>query len=135
MADVMKGWTLSEQGREHEGIDLMRNGLAALEATATAVVRPHFLALLAEALLKLERIDEASASLDEATTIVDNNGERYYEAELYRLKGELLLKKDKRADAERCFQRSLEIAKSQKAKSLLIRTEMSRLRVSSGTLL
>ena len=50
------------------------------------------------------------------------------------LKGELLLKKDKRADAERCFKRSLEIAKSQKAKSLLIRTEMSRLRVSSGTL-
>src|SRR6185369_2862107 len=103
MADVMKGWTLSEQGREQEGIDLMREGLAALEATAT--------------------------------TVVDNNGERYYEAELYRLKGELLLKKDKRADAERCFERSLEIAKSQKAKSLLIRTEMSRLRVSSGTLL
>lgn len=135
MADVMKGWTLSEQGRQQEGIDRMRDGLAALEATATAVVRPHFLALLAEALSKVERIDEASALLDEATTIVDNNGERYYEAELYRLKGELLLKKDKRADAEACFERSLEIAKSQKAKSLLIRTEMSRLRVSSGTLL
>ena len=131
----MKGWALSEQGREQEGIDRMREGLAALEVTATAVVRPHFLALLAEALSKLERIDEASALLDEATAIVDNNGERYYEAELYRLKGELLLKKDKRVDAERCFERSLEIAKSQKAKSLLIRTEMSRLRVSSGTLL
>lgn len=135
MADVMKGWTLSEEGREQDGIDLMREGLAALEATATALVRPHFLALLAEALSKLGRIDEASGLLDEATTIVDNNGERYYEAELYRLKGELLLKKDKRAEAEQCFQRSLEIAKSQKAKSLLIRTEMSRLRVSSGTLL
>jgi len=135
MADVMKGWTLSEQGREQEGIDLMREGLAALEVTATALVRPHFLALLAEALAKLNRIDEAYALLDEATTIVDNNGERYYEAELYRLKGELLLKKDKRAEADNCFQRSLEIAKSQKAKSLLIRTEMSRLRVSSGTLL
>jgi predicted ATPase len=135
MADVMKGWTLSEQGREQEGIDLMREGLAALEVTATAVVRPHFLALLADALTKVERVDEASALLDEATTIVDNNGERYYEAELYRLKGELLLKKDKRAEAENCFKRSLEIAKSQKAKSLLIRTEMSRLRESSGTLL
>jgi tetratricopeptide (TPR) repeat protein len=135
MADVMKGWTLSEAGRELEGIELMRAGLAALEVTATALVRPHFLALLAEALSKLGRIDEASALLDEATTIVENNGERYYEAELYRLKGELLLKKNKRVEAERCFERSLEIAKSQKAKSLLIRTEMSRLRVSSGTLL
>src|SRR4029079_13312605 len=102
-----KGWTLSEQGREQEGIDLMRNVLAALEATATALVRPYFLALLAEALWRLDHIDEASALLDEATTIVDNNGERCYEAELYRLKGGLLLKKDKRADAERCFERSL----------------------------
>ena len=91
MADVMKGWTLSEQGREQEGIDRMRKGLAAVEATATALVRPHFLALLAEALLKVERLDEAAALLDEATTMVENNGERYYEAELYRLKGELLL--------------------------------------------
>jgi DNA-binding winged helix-turn-helix (wHTH) protein/predicted ATPase len=134
MADVMKGWTLSEQGRAQEGIERMREGLAALEATATSLVRPYFLALLAEALSKLERIDEASALLEEATTIVDNNGERCYEAELYRLKGELLLKRAKRVEAERCFERSLEIAKSQKAQSLQIRTEMSRARVSSGTL-
>jgi DNA-binding winged helix-turn-helix (wHTH) protein/tetratricopeptide (TPR) repeat protein len=122
MANVMKGWVLSEQGCEEEGIERMRNGLAALEVTATALVRPHFLGLLAEALAKLGQLDEAWALLDEATTIVSNNGERYYEAELYRLKGELLLKKNKRADAEQCFKRSLEIAESQKAKSLQIRT-------------
>ncbi|HEU4833633.1 MAG TPA: AAA family ATPase [Pyrinomonadaceae bacterium] len=125
IANVMKGWTLSEQGREEEGIERMREGLAALEATATALVRPHFLGLLAEALAKLDQIDEAWAQLDEATTMVSNNGERYYEAELYRLKGELLLKKNKRAEAEQCFKRSLAIAGSQKAKSLQIRTEMS----------
>jgi tetratricopeptide (TPR) repeat protein len=125
MANVMKGWVLSEQGREEEGIERMRDGLAALEVTATALVRPHFLGLLAEALAKLGQLDEAWAQLDEATTIVSNNGERYYEAELYRLKGELLLKKNKRAEAEQCFKRSLEIAESQKAKSLQIRTEMT----------
>jgi tetratricopeptide (TPR) repeat protein len=125
MANVMKGWTLSEQGREEEGIERMRDGLAALELTATALVRPHFLGLLAEALAKLDQVDEAWALLEEATAIVSNNGERYYEAELYRLKGELLLKKNKRAEAEQCFKRSLEIAESQKAKSLQIRTEMS----------
>ena len=134
MADVMKGWTLSEQGHEQEGIDLMREGLAALDATATALVRPHFLGLLAEALSKLNRIDEAFALLDEATTMVSNTGERYYEAELYRLKGELLMMKDKRTDAEGCFKRSLEIAESQKAKSWQLRTEMSLARLSSGTL-
>jgi DNA-binding winged helix-turn-helix (wHTH) protein/predicted ATPase len=125
MANVMKGWTLSEQGREEEGIKRMRDGLAALELTATALVRPHFLGLLAEALAKLDQLDEAWTLLEEATTIVSNNGERYYEAELYRLKGELLLKQNKRAEAEQCFKRSLEIAESQKAKSLQIRTEMS----------
>jgi len=125
MADVMKGWTLSERGRVQEGIDLMREGLAGLEATATCLVRPYFLALLAEALAKLNRVDEAWALLEEATTMVSHNGERCYEAELYRLKGELLLKKDKRAEAEQCFKRSLEIAEAQKAKSLVIRTQQS----------
>jgi tetratricopeptide (TPR) repeat protein len=125
MADVMKGWTLSEQGHVQEGIEQMRAGLTALEATATALVRPHFLSLLAEGLSKLDRLDEAWALLEEATTMVSHNGERYYEAELYRLKGELLLKKAKRAEAEQCFKRSLEIAQSQKAKSLEIRTLQS----------
>ena len=125
MADVMKGWTLSEQGHVQEGIDRMRDGLTALEVTATALVRPHFLSLLAEGLSKLDRLDEAWALLEEATTMVTNNGERYYEAELYRLKGELLLKKDKRGEAEQCFKRSLEIAQSQKAESLEIRTQQS----------
>jgi DNA-binding winged helix-turn-helix (wHTH) protein/predicted ATPase len=134
MADIMKGWTLSEQGQEEEGIELMREGLAALDATATTVVRPHFLGLMAEVLAKLDRIDEAFALLDEATTMVSNTGERYYEAELYRLKGELFLTKDKRHDAEGCFQRSLQIAESQKAKSWQLRTETSLARLSSGTL-
>jgi len=125
MANVMKGWTLSEQGCEREGIDKMRDGLAELEATGTALVRPYFLALLAETLMKLGRLDEAWALLEEATTMVSNNGEGCYEAELYRLKGELLLKKDKRVEGEQCLKRSLAIAESQKAKSLEIRTRQS----------
>ena len=131
MADVMKGWTLSEQGYEEDGIELMREGLAALDATATSLVRPQFLGLLAEALAKVDRVDEAFAVLDEATTMVSDTGERYYEAELYRLKGELLLMKDKRADAEGCFKRSLQIAEKQKAKSWQLRTETSLARLSS----
>src|SRR6185369_14197433 len=134
MADVMKGWTLSEQGDEEDGIEQMREGLAALDTTATTVVRPYFLGLLAEALAKVDRVDEAFALLNEATTMVSDTGERYYEAELYRLKGELLLMKDKRADAEGCFKRSLQIAEKQKAKSWQLRTETSLARLSSGTL-
>jgi DNA-binding winged helix-turn-helix (wHTH) protein/tetratricopeptide (TPR) repeat protein len=130
MASVMKGWTLSEEGRAQEGVDQMREGLAALEATATSLVRPYFLALLAEVLLKLGRIDEAWTVLEEATALVDRNGERCYEAELYRLKGELLMKKSELANAKECLMRSLDIAKSQKAISLQFRTEMSLARLS-----
>jgi predicted ATPase len=103
----------------------MRKGLASLEASATALVRPYYLSLLAEALFKLGQLDEAWSLLEEATTMVSDNGERFYEAELYRLKGELLLRKNKRAEAEQCLKRSLEIAVAQKAKSLEIRTRQS----------
>ena len=128
MATIMQGWTLSEQGQASKGIDLMREGLAALDATGTALVRPHFLALLATALSKIQQNEEALRLLDEAITMVSGNDERYFEAELYRLKGELLFKHN-RANAEPCFQRSLEIAESQKAKSWRLRTAMSLARL------
>src|SRR5215213_1381152 len=64
-------------------------------------------------------------------TMMTNNDERYFEAELYRLKGELLFKQspDNRPNAEQCFKRSLEIAEAQKAKSWLLRTAMSLARL------
>jgi DNA-binding winged helix-turn-helix (wHTH) protein/predicted ATPase len=124
MATIIQGWTLSEQGRVNEGIDRMREGMAALDATGTALVRPHFLALLANSLSKVQQDEEALRLLDEAITMVANNDERYFEAELYRLKGELLFAQNP-TTAEPCFQRSLEIAESQKAKSWQLRTAMS----------
>ena len=128
MAMVMQGWTLSEQGHAIEGIDLMREGLAALDATGTALVRPHFLALLAMGLSHIQENEEASHRLDEAMAMVSNNGERYFEAELYRLKGELLFK-DTPDNAAACFKKSMEIAESQKAKSWQLRTAMSLARL------
>ena len=86
MATVIQGWTFTEQGRELEGIERMRQGLAALDATGTALVRPHFLGLLASALATVGQTDEAQLVVDEALTRATNTGERYYEAELYRLK-------------------------------------------------
>ncbi|HKG80351.1 MAG TPA: hypothetical protein VKA78_13045, partial [Pyrinomonadaceae bacterium] len=127
MATVMQGWALTEQAREREGIDLMREGLAALDATGTALVRPNFMALLATALSKVQQDEEALRLLDEAITMISGNDERDFEAEIYRLKGELLLKHatDNRANAEHCFKRSMEIAERQKAKSWQLRTAMS----------
>jgi len=128
MASAMHGWTLIEQGHASEAIDQIREAIAAIDATSTSLVRPHFLTLLALALSKDNQTDEALRVLNEAIAMVLNKGERYYEAEIYRIKGELLLGRDD-AEAEECFKTSLEIAKSQKAKAWQLRTEMSLARL------
>jgi predicted ATPase len=138
MATIMQGWAESKQGGAHEAIDQIRESLAVLDATGTFLVRPHFLALLAEVFAKVGQTDEALSLLDEAMVMVNSKGERYYEAELYRLKGELLLKQtaDNQAKTEDYFRQSLVIAESQKAKSWQLRTALSwaRLYRSQGKL-
>jgi len=128
MAMIMQGWTLSERGGDLEAIEQMREALAALDTTGTYLVRPHFMALLAEVLLKADQTKEAMFLVDEAIALVDSKGERYYEAELYRLKGELLLSQST-TNAEECFKRSMAIAESQQATSWKLRTAMSLARL------
>jgi predicted ATPase len=131
MATIMQAWTLSKRGGATDAIAQIREGLAALDATGTYLVRPHFLALLAEVFCKANRIDEALLLLDEALAMVNSKGERYYEAELHRQKGELLLKQTagNEAKAEDCFRQSLAIAESQHAKSWQLRTALSLARL------
>ncbi len=88
---ILRGWALAEQGQE-AGIVQMRQGLATYRTAGGQEVRSYFLALLAEACGKAGRVEEGMNTLAEALAIVDKNGERYYEAELYRLKGTLTLK-------------------------------------------
>src|ERR1043165_9141021 len=103
MASIRQSWTASKQGGAHEAIAQINKGLAALDATGTFLVRPHFLALLAEVFAKVGQTEEALLLLDEAMAMVNSKGERYYEAELYRLKGELLLKQTAVSQAEDCY--------------------------------
>jgi predicted ATPase len=91
LATTARGWALFSQGRRDEGIELMRNGLAAHEATGAKVVFPHFLALLAEGLGETGEEEEGLRLVEEALTLADHNNERYYQAELLRVKGELVL--------------------------------------------
>jgi adenylate cyclase len=90
-----RGWVLAEQGQREEGIARMRQGLAAWRGVGAKVNQPYFLSLLAEAHGKVKQAREGLTLLDEALAIVDRTGERYYEAEVYRLKGELLAQKVK----------------------------------------
>ena len=80
-----------EQGQTVEGITHLRQGLATWQATGAEVWRPYFFTLLAEAHGKVKKTEEGLALGDEGLTLVQNRGERFCEAELCRLKGELLL--------------------------------------------
>jgi len=88
---IVRGWVLSEQGQVADGIVQMQQSLTSFRAMGTAVQRPQFLTLLAEAYAKEGQVEEGLTVLAEALALVDKTGERYYEAEIYRLKGELLL--------------------------------------------
>lgn len=88
---IVRGWMLTKQGQMEEGITQIRQGIAAYRATGAGVHLPHFLALLAEAHGKAGQAEEGLAVLAEALTLVNKTDERFYEAEIHRLKGELLL--------------------------------------------
>jgi predicted ATPase len=124
---LWRGRVLSEQGRVEEGIAQLRQGLVAHQATESVLGRSFILAWLAEAYGKVGQVDEGLTVVAEALTAVDRTGERVQEAELYRLRGELLLQHAmaQQEAAEACFQQALAIARRQQAKSWELRAAMS----------
>ncbi len=94
VSTILWGWTLTEQGQGREGLTQIQQGLVAYQATGAKLQLPYFLSLLAEAYGKTGRVEEGLTALAEALVTVDKTGERFYEAELYRLKGELLLQQE-----------------------------------------
>ena len=88
---MLRGWALAEQGQGEEGIAEIHHGLAGFRATGAESSTPYCLALLAETHGSCGQAGEGLKVVDEALAIADRNEERFYEAELYRLKGELTL--------------------------------------------
>jgi len=129
---VLAGWAHAQEGRVVDGIATMRQGLAALRETGEELRRPHSLALLAEGYALAGQPEEGLGAIAEALEHVERTGERYYEAELHRLKGELLLQRGKsgaEAEAEACFQKAIEVARRQEARSWELRATMSLCRL------
>ena len=123
----MQGWARVAQGQDGEGLAQIRRGLAALRATGAALRLPYYLALLAEACGQTGHAAEGLTLLAEALAQAHKTGESWTEAELHRLKGELLLSlsADSHAEAEGCFHQALTIARRQQAKSWELRAAMS----------
>ncbi|OBB15863.1 hypothetical protein A5662_06490 [Mycobacteriaceae bacterium 1482268.1] len=131
-----RGWADAQLGRVADGIADIRQALDARMATGTGAVLPWFWTLLGEAHSIVGQVEEGLLAVDQALQWVQQNDEHLYEAEAYRLKGELLLKRDV-ADppqAEACFEQALEVARRQQAKSWELRAAISlgRLRQQRG---
>jgi predicted ATPase len=130
-ANILRGWAMAEQGRNEEAIAQIQEGLAALRAAGAEVERPQNLSLLAEACMKTGRLDDGLTALTEALAVADEREARVSEAETHRLKGELLLKQNSSnaSEAQNCFQRAIEIARKQSAKSWELRATTSLARL------
>ena len=90
-ASGFAGWASVEQGRGEEGLAHLRHAIAGTRATGTEQFLPHLHGLLAEAHLRSRRVDAGMSAIEEGLGILQRTGERFHEAELHRLRGELLL--------------------------------------------
>jgi predicted ATPase/class 3 adenylate cyclase len=128
---TLRGWTIVAQGQCEEGLTQMLQGWVAWRTIGSGMWSSYWLGLLAEAYAHGGQREEALARLMEALAAVEDTGQRFYAAELYRLKGELQLRyaTPDEQQAEACFGQALEIARQQQAKSLELRAAMSQARL------
>ena len=132
-ATSFQGWALAEKGEE-QGLSRLVEGLSAAQAAGASLNNTFTLALLAEQYLKQKRIDEGLGALSEAQKLVCSQGERCWQAELLRLKGELLLEQSEPSvsAAEQCFAEALRVAQDQHASMLELRAAVSMARLLSN---
>jgi class 3 adenylate cyclase/predicted ATPase len=123
----LRGWAAALQGQGAEGMAQVRQGIAAWRATGAALVVPYLYAVQAEVSTHLGHSEAGLQALGEAHTLVEQQEERWWEAEIHRLRGVLLLRQmgPRQAEAEAWLRRALDVARRQEAKSLELRAAMS----------
>jgi class 3 adenylate cyclase/predicted ATPase len=128
---LVKGCLLAESGKALDAVHTIASGISEWRATGTTVWVPTFLCYLAKAHAELGQFDEAGRCIDEAMTTLQANSESWYEADVNRIAGEIALRSPdanvKRAEAY--FQRALDVARAQRAKSWELRSAMSMARL------
>jgi predicted ATPase len=129
VARIMLAAAQAMQRTDHESAGKIRQAIALYRATGTKIQSTHHLSLLAQALAACGHYSEGLAVLREAADLIEETGERYVEAEIHRLKGDLVLAGNGRAEAEACYVRALEVARSQEARSFELRSATSLARL------
>ena len=127
---IWRGGALAQQGQGEEGLIQLRQGLVAMQATGAETFRSYLLALFAKAYGLTGQAEAGLRVVVEALAFIERTEERFHEAELHRLKGELTLQATgQRVEAEECFQQAMEVARHQQAKSWELRTATSLARL------
>jgi predicted ATPase len=124
---VLEGWSLAMQGQVEMGLAAIHEGSTAAMTTGDKLFQPYFLGLLAKVHEEDGQSNEGLGALDEALGMMCTMGAHFYEAEIHRLKGELLLQQspDNATEAESCFHQAISIAQNQSAKSWELRAATS----------
>jgi serine/threonine protein kinase/predicted ATPase len=131
LGTLHKGAGILLQGRREEALPLLLKGYSAFRATGAEVRVPSYVAILGDAYTQSGRFEEAHKALDEGLAVAEKNDDRSHEAELHRLRGELLLAEspDQFSTAEECFRRAIETAIRQWSSGWELRATLSLARL------
>jgi len=137
LATIWRGWAVAALGEIAAGLGAIHEGLAAARATGMEIFRPQILAMLAEIRGAAGQVEEALAATAEGLALAHARGECGFAAELYRLRGELLMAQAgrdpaRRAEAVGCFEQAVADARRQAARALELRALLSWDRLCGG---
>jgi tetratricopeptide (TPR) repeat protein len=124
-AMVHCGWSLAALGQGQEGIALLMRGLSMVRATGAVMSTSDIFIKLAEAHARMAQRAESLNCLDEAARIIEAIDERYHEADLHRLRGDLMIAKADRTAAEQTYRQAIAVAQRQSAKLMELRAAVS----------
>ena len=129
-ATVLSGCVSSAIGNASDAVDIISSAVTAFRSTGATVWMPSYLLYLARAYAELGRFEDAWRCTGEARAIIGTSKETWFEAEINRVAGEIVLRSPNRdpENAEACFERALTVARKQQAKSLELRAAMSMAR-------
>jgi class 3 adenylate cyclase/predicted ATPase/tRNA A37 threonylcarbamoyladenosine biosynthesis protein TsaE len=128
---ALQGWVLALSGKTSDAVHVIASGITALRSTGATIFVPLHLSHLTRAYAELGQFDDAWRCISEAMTAVETTNERWWEAEVHRVAGEIALKSPEpdTAKAEACFNQALAVARQQQAKSWELRASMSLARL------
>jgi adenylate cyclase len=126
----LRGWVNVMEGQVKRGIEIIRRGLDESRAHGVEVFRTYHMALLVDAYRIDDDAEEGLKTVDEALALADETEVRHYEAELHRIRGELnRIQGASDQEVESCFQRALDVARRQGARSMELRSSVSLCRL------